>query len=938
MKSLNGYISAALISIFLLFTMAPIQAGDIYTDSLALIALYDSTDGDNWDDNTGWKTGYVDTWYGIELEEGRVVNIYLQGNNLIGNIPPAIGDIDSLQRIYLNGNSGLTDSLPPELGNLKKLDRLYIYSCNLIGSIPPELGNMESITGIALDRNALTGSIPSTFENLNELRYLSLHHNSLTGTIPPEIGNIESLGELYLNENSLTGTIPATLGNLSNLAYIYLQNNELTGSIPPELGNLSNLYSLNLAYNLLNGGIPNEIESLTSLRTLDLSGNNLGGIIPPELGNISNLQHLYLNDCQLIGNIPNELYNLTDLITIIISNNELTGGISSQIGYLTNLVTLNLVNNQLSEEIPPELGNLSNLQQLSLSTNDLNGTIPPELGDLSNLIYLELYGNKLMGNIPSELGDMTNLINFILSENQLTGNIPASLGNLSNVSLFFVQNNELTGPVPEELANLTNVTNLHLVNNDLEDLPDLSGLSFLTNFDVYNNKFTFGDLEPNIHVLDEYSPQDSIATIDTVYYTVNDTLQFEMQTDGLYNNYQWKFNGGDISESDLYSGTNDSVLLIRNPSSADEGVYSCAVTNDSVIDLTLFRYPIYLLPTVKVTDIPEGIHCSNDVIEIGYKSAEISPDNVFNVELSDSLGGFNDPTIIGSLSTTNSIGTIEVNIPEGASTSDQYRLRINASSPLITGVPSTGVLNILSGLNSNPIVTPMTDSSICTNELAILSTDSISGLHFQWYRDDIAIEGAIRSYYEVREAGIYHVEIYNSCSTDFLPSNMVNITIDPLPVIYLEMDGTLLTATYDPDYSYYWHRNEVYIAVDNSQYEYNAVENGEYWVLVEDENGCTNISNAQTVIGITGFENIQHNLDIFPNPTDGRIYIISEKDIKTNRITITSVTGKTVCDKEFNAQNQDGNIEFDISNLLPGIYFVHIESGQSSHYFKLIKR
>jgi hypothetical protein len=44
---------------------------------LALVALFNATDGDNWTDNTNWLTGNVNTWYGITTFDNRVIQIWL---------------------------------------------------------------------------------------------------------------------------------------------------------------------------------------------------------------------------------------------------------------------------------------------------------------------------------------------------------------------------------------------------------------------------------------------------------------------------------------------------------------------------------------------------------------------------------------------------------------------------------------------------------------------------------------------------------------------------------------------------------------------------------------------------------------------------------------------------------------------------------------------
>ena len=48
-------------------------------DSLALVALYDSTDGDNWDNNDGWLEAPVSEWHGVTVSGDRVVSLYLAG-------------------------------------------------------------------------------------------------------------------------------------------------------------------------------------------------------------------------------------------------------------------------------------------------------------------------------------------------------------------------------------------------------------------------------------------------------------------------------------------------------------------------------------------------------------------------------------------------------------------------------------------------------------------------------------------------------------------------------------------------------------------------------------------------------------------------------------------------------------------------------------------
>ncbi|MDQ1352707.1 MAG: hypothetical protein QG657_3013 [Acidobacteriota bacterium] len=410
----------------------------------ALIALYNSTNGDNWTNSSGWKTpplaadgfalpGTENTWYGITCDPGNttIQQISLYNNNLDGVLPPELGNLANLQYFRLSDNY-LTRRIPPELGNLVNLRVLYLDCNNLFGTIPPELGNLINLRELYLDCNILFGSIPPQLGNLTNLQYLALGENFLSGSIPPELGNLANLHELCLSMNQLDA-IPPELGSLANLRCLNLSSNNFN-VIPPELGNLANLHELNLNSNLLNCSIPPELGKLANLQYLDLGSNPLSGSLPPELGNLTNLHELWLYWTKLSGSIPPELGNLANLYYLNLDSNQFNGEITPELGNLVNLINLELYDNQFSGSIPPELGNLADLQWLDLGSNQLSGSIPPELGNLANLYILELFDNQLNESIPPELGNLANLKVLALNSNRLSGSIPPNLTNLNNLS------------------------------------------------------------------------------------------------------------------------------------------------------------------------------------------------------------------------------------------------------------------------------------------------------------------------------------------------------------------------------------------------------------------------------------------------------------------------------------------------------------------------
>ena len=486
-------------------------------DRAALIALYNSTGGPNWEDNTNWDSSEeLSRWEGVVTDEnGRVTRLSLGGNNLSGQLPPELGNLSRLEILEMWGNQ-LSGKIPPELGNLENLTNLTLRDNELAGRIPPELGELSSLAYLDLSENQLSGKIPSQLGNLLNLEELLLRSNMFTGAVPPEfshLSNLKILGlydnqlsgempaqlaklskleELVLRRNKLSGLIPADLDRLSNLNELDLGDNELSGEIPLELGAMTNLKRLDLDRNELSGEIPREISKLHNLTSLQLNYNQLSGEIPPELGSLSNLISLNLTGNRLRGKIPHELGSLSNLAYLELDDNQLSGKIPAEIGNLAKLEVLYLDNNQLSRGIPPELGNLSQLRDLYMSYNPLQGTIPPELGNLLQLERLYLEGTQLNGEIPPELGNLRRLRRLRLQDNQLSGEIPAELGGMASLERMELYANRLSGEIPPELGELYDLKYLDLSRNQLSGgmPPELGNLSSIEYLHLVENHLT----------------------------------------------------------------------------------------------------------------------------------------------------------------------------------------------------------------------------------------------------------------------------------------------------------------------------------------------------------------------------------------------------------------------------------------------------------------
>ena len=178
----------------------------------ALVALYESTNGAGWLNNSGWLEGTnVAAWYGVMVgyRSKSVESLFFYHNQLNGSIPSELGNLPNLLVLRLDGNQ-------------------------LIGSIPAEIASNSSIWDLELNNNLLSGSIPAELGAMSNLEYLDLSDNQLSGRIPSALGNLSILEVLHLNNNQLTGSIPLYFVNLTKLNYFNASETSLCEPTTPD--------------------------------------------------------------------------------------------------------------------------------------------------------------------------------------------------------------------------------------------------------------------------------------------------------------------------------------------------------------------------------------------------------------------------------------------------------------------------------------------------------------------------------------------------------------------------------------------------------------------------------------------------------------------------------------------------------------------------------
>ncbi|KAF8010390.1 hypothetical protein BT93_J1116 [Corymbia citriodora subsp. variegata] len=267
-------------------------------------------------------------------------------NKLRGEIPASVANFTNmLQHLHLGSNQ-ITGNIPPEIENLNGLQSLRLDNNRISGEIPHGIGKLKNLAVLELWGNRISGPVPSSLGNATQLLDLQLQENQLEGNIPPSLGQCRQLLSLVLSDNNLSGIIPKEVIGLSSLSlYFNVARNSLTGPLPLEVGNMSKIVHLDLSDNGLTGEIPSTLSQCLMLVFLSLEGNLFEGSISPSLRTVNGLKYLSLSRNRLSGQIPVYLENFTVLETLNLSFNNLEGEVPQE-GIFRDTKRISIIGNK----------------------------------------------------------------------------------------------------------------------------------------------------------------------------------------------------------------------------------------------------------------------------------------------------------------------------------------------------------------------------------------------------------------------------------------------------------------------------------------------------------------------------------------------------------------------------------------------------------------
>lgn len=230
-----------------------------------------------------------------------------------------------------------------------------------------------------------------------------------------------------------------------------------------------------------------------------------------------------------------------------------------------------------------------------------------------------------------------------------------------------------------------------------------------------------------------------------------------------------------------------------------------------------------------------------------------------------------------------------------------------------------------------------------------LGMTPITGVTYEWYRDDIVIAGADQFTYTIDQPGEYKVkmkflpstaEISDTFLVEYLPEMPIEDPVDLVDenLIYdlTENTSTILDGQNPSNYEIYFYTSLIDSQNQSNPIQnptnYNGINGQQIFVSVNDANtGCGELKSFMLYQYLSSESFVTSEVIHFPNPVDNFLNLNSNKNI--NSIEISNLLGQQLFSKTINTNDT----QIDMSNFSGGTYLVKITSEDSISIIKVIK-
>lgn len=919
---------------------ASITEKPVDPERAALIALYNATDGPNWVHSWDLNSPDISTWHGVYLNtDGKVNALILNSNNLVGYIPP-------------------------EIGQLARLEILYLQNNNINGTIPLELGQLIYLRDVGLDFNSLSGKIPKFVSYY--LLYFNVVRNQFVFDDIIELSNNIDEKVSFWYENQ------ARIGKAKDIILQYGENYKLSirestdpnntyqwrkNKIP--IDNATGSEYLITDYSEDDKGIYDCVILNDVLPKLTITSKPIGiygeedGFSPsnllknPSFENSSGTASENFDDWYILTNtIRTKVTNATDQTYAV----KIQTNTSDSNGFIAELSSATPSNDlafeidktyTISFDYKVETGTVSELKasllrdsfyledenilsdltstgwqtmtydfkatqtafynfeikvKSSTSSTEIildNASITEKPVNRDREALIAIY-NATDGPNWFNTWDLSSIdistwngvvldgdgrvATLDLSSNNLVGTIPPEIGQLSNLELFNVANNELSGTIPQELGLLRFLDQAKLDRNSFSGkIPKFISPS-LTNLNVGENHFVFEDI---IEVSNNLGENTNFQYSQQA--SIGETHNLVLRPS---ENYSLSVNETTHPNNSYQWRMNEipidnaigSEYVITEFSMDDQGVYDCVITNDMLPDLELILNPISILGD----DDEDGV--ANDV--------DICP---------------NTPS--GALVDNRGCSYLDVLVPKP----DDITAKVTSTS-----CPS---------MNNGEISLNFKVSQ--THHVKITGPDNFSENYIKHNGSPLIISNL--------KAGAYNLLVNSEIglllaapNTEF---NLIIETPESFKAGKAVVDHTNKTAKLRVSGS-----KKYEVTVNKEVFTYTVDNTGIQELSINLQDGFNNIETKTDKICQGAFnQNIVLNkVIVTPNPASDIVKIFGVTNTNKAGITLFNASGLIV--KQINKVIKDATTEISIAGLPLGLYTIAVESNEQVIHLKVIKK
>lgn len=229
--------------------------------------------------------------------------------------------------------------------------------------------------------------------------------------------------------------------------------------------------------------------------------------------------------------------------------------------------------------------------------------------------------------------------------------------------------------------------------------------------------------------------------------------------------------------------------------------------------------------------VPNDTLCINTTYTItAHTFGALDANNTYTVELSNNLGSFANPTVIGSLQSNNDTVNITCTLPLNIPFGTQYRIRFTTSNLTGISVDNGSNLTVITQVAA-PAAFTVASSQVCQNQQGVVYTvPAVPGCTYQWYYPDTAtalsstINSTTIDFSNI--AGSVYVRQVNACNIKS-PFLVLPVTIKILPVLPAQFDvfndavlsgdtNVLYSIAYDSAYTYTWTYSGMGVTITDS--------------------------------------------------------------------------------------------------------------------------